>query len=236
MDAIFFDIDDTLYDLAQPYLRAFEAVYAGTLGIVPEELFAASRVHSDERFGEMSTGKITLDEYHADRVQRTFADFGVELSFDEAIRFQRTYEGFQKEIFVTPVVEAMLDACAASGVPMGIISNGTSEGQGRKVRTLGLTRWFAPEHIIISGEVGLRKPDPAIFQLAAERLGVRPQECWYVGDTFGNDIVPAAEAGWHAVWLNRRGHAVPEAPVPDAIVSTEEEMAELVEELLTRGA
>ena len=74
MDAIFFDIDDTLYDLAQPYLRAFEAVYAGTLGIVPEELFAASRVHSDERFGEMSTGKITLDEYHADRVQRTFAE------------------------------------------------------------------------------------------------------------------------------------------------------------------
>lgn len=236
MDAIFFDIDDTLYDLAQPYLRAFEAVYGGTLDIVPEELFAASRVHSDERFGEMSTGKITLDEYHADRVQRTFADFGVELSFDEAIHFQRTYEGFQKEIFVTPAVSAMLDACVAIGVPLGIISNGTSEGQGRKVRTLGLTRWFVPEHIVISGEVGLRKPDPAIFQLAAERLGARPEACWYIGDTFGNDIVPAAEAGWHAVWLNRRGHDVPPEPVPDAIVSTEEEMATLVRELLSRRA
>ena len=87
-----------------------------------------------------------------------------------------------------------------------------------------------------SGDVGIVKPDIRIFREFEKKTGLSPDQLWMVGDSWESDISGALEAGWHAVWLNRRGHAVPEAPVPDAIVSTEEEMAELVEELLTRGA
>ena len=233
MDAIFFDIDDTLYDLAQPYLRAYETVYGDSLGIDAKALFARSRVHTDVRFGEMSAGLITLDEYHADRIQRTFGDFGVKLSFDEAIRFQRTYESYQRDIRLTEGTMQMLDACKASGIPMGILTNGTSEGQWRKVRTLGLLRWFREEDVLVSGEIGVRKPAREAFDYAAAHFGVEPGKCWYVGDSYANDIEPAPAAGWHVVWFNHRGNERPEGGAePDVMVRSQEELGALVERLV----
>ena len=56
-------------------------------------------------------------------------------------------------------------------------------------------------HVVESAVVGLRKPDPAIFLLAAERLGYLPAEITVVGDSIDKDIIPAQEAGFHTVWL-----------------------------------
>jgi epoxide hydrolase-like predicted phosphatase len=52
--------------------------------------------------------------------------------------------------------------------------------------------------LVISGEVGLRKPDPAIYSLAAERLGVAPEKCVFVDDLPGN-LKPAAALGMATV-------------------------------------
>jgi putative hydrolase of the HAD superfamily len=54
------------------------------------------------------------------------------------------------------------------------------------------------DDIVYSHEVGLRKPDPRIYGLAAERLGVRPDETVFLDDVPGN-VEAAREAGWHAV-------------------------------------
>lgn len=56
-------------------------------------------------------------------------------------------------------------------------------------------------HVVESAVVGLRKPDPAIFLLAAERLGYSPAEITVVGDSIEKDILPAKEAGFLTVWL-----------------------------------
>jgi epoxide hydrolase-like predicted phosphatase len=54
------------------------------------------------------------------------------------------------------------------------------------------------DDIVYSHEVGLRKPDPAIYALTAERLGVQPHEIVFLDDVVAN-VEAARRAGWHAV-------------------------------------
>lgn len=61
------------------------------------------------------------------------------------------------------------------------------------------------EHIIESAVVGVRKPDPKIFALGVDALGVEPNETVVVGDSMDKDIIPATKAGCHTVWFEGEG-------------------------------
>ena len=91
---------------------------------------------------------------------------------------------------------AMLDfvrAARGRGIRTGLISN--SWGSQRYDRIL-LDELF--DGIVISGDVGVRKPDPAIYMLGAAAIGLPPQECVYVDDLPGN-LKPARELGMTTV-------------------------------------
>ncbi len=59
--------------------------------------------------------------------------------------------------------------------------------------------------IVESAVVGVRKPDPRIFTLGVEALGLRPDEVVVVGDSMDKDIIPARQAGCHTVWFQGEG-------------------------------
>jgi putative hydrolase of the HAD superfamily len=59
--------------------------------------------------------------------------------------------------------------------------------------------------IIESAVVGVRKPDPKIFTLGVEALGMQPSEVVVVGDSMDKDIIPASKAGCHTVWFKGEG-------------------------------
>lgn len=59
--------------------------------------------------------------------------------------------------------------------------------------------------VIESAVVGVRKPDPMIFTLGVEALGLTPAETVVVGDSIGKDILPARQAGCRTVWLKGEG-------------------------------
>ena len=59
--------------------------------------------------------------------------------------------------------------------------------------------------IIESAVVGVRKPDPQIFNLGVEALGMQPDEVVVVGDSMDKDIIPAGKAGCHTVWFKGEG-------------------------------
>ncbi|MEE8704614.1 MAG: HAD-IA family hydrolase [Olsenella sp.] len=123
---------------------------------------------------------------------------------------------------------------SVAGHPLGIITNGPVAHQMEKVETLGLSRWFAPESIVVSGAVGVAKPDPRIFRIACERLGTRPEDCVYVGDSFASDVVGATSAGMPVVWFNHRHReapAGPGVPSPDWVVEDEEGLLALLREI-----
>ena len=96
---------------------------------------------------------------------------------------------------------------ALEGVPMAVLSN----SEGRLVELVAELGWTADLPIVVdSGKVGVEKPDPAIFALAAESLGVRPEETIHVGDSLRADVGGALDAGARALWF-----ATPPAyPVP----------------------
>jgi putative hydrolase of the HAD superfamily len=99
--------------------------------------------------------------------------------------------------------EAMLDGVRSlrrTGVRTGLLSN--SWGDGLAYDPALLEELF--DAWVISSEVGLRKPDPAIYSLAAERLGLTPAECVFVDDLPGN-LKPARALGMATVW--HRGDA-----------------------------
>ncbi|HEV7380168.1 MAG TPA: HAD family hydrolase [Dyadobacter sp.] len=61
------------------------------------------------------------------------------------------------------------------------------------------------QEIIESAVVKVRKPDPKIYQLGVEALGLTPEECVVIGDSFTKDIVPAKTIGCKAIWINVAG-------------------------------
>ena len=90
---------------------------------------------------------------------------------------------------------------------LGIITNGPSYGQRKKLEKSGLAGYFASEHVIVSGDYPYHKPDQRLFETAAQRLGVSVEECVFVGDIFTNDVYGALKSGMKAVWIwngNRR--------------------------------
>jgi putative hydrolase of the HAD superfamily len=107
-------------------------------------------------------------------------------------------------LWVRPPADARpsLDALAARGFRLGVVSN--SNGSVRAL--LDAADLAAPLGCVVdSGVVGVEKPDPRIFAIAAERLGVAPAACVYVGDFHSLDVLGARAAGMHGVLLDPLG-------------------------------
>lgn len=79
---------------------------------------------------------------------------------------------------------------------------------------------FFPQ-VIESAVVGVRKPDPAIYQLGIDAIGLPAEEVMVVGDSYGKDIVPAKRIGCHAAWFEGPGWAPEEVDrsLPDYIIT-----------------
>ena len=102
---------------------------------------------------------------------------------------------------------------------LGVVTNGASDTQREKLEALAVGRYLGA--VVISGEAGVGKPEPAVFRLALEALGVAPGRAAHVGDSLESDVAGALGAGVHAVWLSRSGAAAPPGvPRPGATVRT----------------
>lgn len=82
---------------------------------------------------------------------------------------------------------------------LGILSNGDSAFQRTKIEALDFDQYV--DEVIVCGDYGIQKPDPKIFHIAAERMGLLASEIAFVGDTFYKDISGAVKAGMKPVWM-----------------------------------
>src|SRR5205814_12155 len=105
-----------------------------------------------------------------------------------------TYDCFAD---VRPVIQRLRER-----VRVAVITNGPSEGQREKLDVTGLTPFL--DLVVVSGDLGVGKPDAAIFRFALDHLGLDPACVWHVGDSLVTDVGGARNAGLGSVWLNRR--------------------------------
>lgn len=231
MKAILFDVDDTLYDLSEPFCNAYTELYGQTDQSLLEEIFLTSRKYSDEVYNEALSGKITMEEMYIYRVQKAFAEFEKKITDADALEFQNVYEKYQFKISLSRTMRQLLEECRKRWI-LGVITNGPTNHQWDKINTLGLTQYIPKENIFVSGQLGVSKPQKEIFTYACRHIGVSTEESCFVGDTFQNDIIGAKNAGMKAVWFQRRKTEVFRNIQPDWTVHTE---AELFQALMRFG-
>lgn len=93
---------------------------------------------------------------------------------------------------------AALRGLRQAGWTLGVVTNGMVDNQEGKIRRTGLADLV--DGWVISEEIGVRKPDRAIFEALAARLGC-PLEGWMVGDSLDMDVAGGSAAGLNTVWV-----------------------------------
>lgn len=117
----------------------------------------------------------------------------------------------QASFWVPEEVPQMLQALREAGWCLGVITNRSQPLEPDFLERLGLAPFF--DTVLTAAEVGIWKPDPRIFHLALEQLGVPPAQAWFVGDNYFADVQGARRAGLHAVLFDPH-NLFPELPVP----------------------
>ncbi len=206
--AIFFDVDDTLYNQREPFEKAFQTVFGHIKNVDINKLYSDRHKYSDEVFEKSCKGEITMEEMYIYRISKAFEAQGIKVSDKSALDFQYEY---------------------SKNINIGIITNGLTKHQKNKIKNLGLYKWIEDKNIFISEDVGFAKPDKSIFK-AAEKAFLS-KDIYYVGDSFKNDIEGGYNAGWKTVWLNKRNYVVESHIKADYCAKNEEELFEIIKNI-----
>lgn len=228
-----FDLDDTLYDLMEPFQKTHDALLSNRTQASCEQLFMASRRYSDEAFYRWAQGLLSKKEEFAYRIRKTYADVGLELSEDEIQTFEDKYRLYQTDIHMAEEIIYLLEDLKEHEIPMAVLSNGKHVSQWEKIHTLGITNWIPKDRIFISEDLPAPKPDIRPFQVVCDKLNLDSETTWFVGDTYEVDIVGSANAGWHNIWFNHRKKAIPEGGIlPDYEVTTPAKLRETIKKII----
>jgi putative hydrolase of the HAD superfamily len=188
--AVLFDLDGTLLDRDTSVKKFVEDQHtrmSSVLSHIPKKVFA-------ERFIELEqNGYVWKDKVY----QKLAEELAVrrmppgELLDDYLSQFKHYCTPF-------PNLKSMLNELKKKGMRLGLITNGYGVFQYETIKALEIKDYF--DTIMISEMEGLRKPDPLLFERAAERLNVKIEECMFVGDHPKNDVEAAMNSGILAVW------------------------------------
>lgn len=227
LTAIFFDLDETLLDTSGCRPPAVEASFHVVVQKYPKLNLEAWRRASEEVKAEMHDLWLNSPNSGAELLREGSYRIVKKLGIDDrdvALHVsQAYYRTWVSHLKLFPEVKEVL-AALRGRFRLGIISNGPSDLQRYKLKLFDLEREFDP--IIISGEVGVAKPDPAIFRRALELAKVSPSEALYVGDSPTYDIAGAKGVGMQMVWVNRNGVPGENLEIkPDRVVQDLRELA-----------
>jgi len=209
--AVLFDLDDTLFDHRRAAREALAAVRDGHAALARLEMAELERRHSEILeilHLRVLAKEIGLDEARLERFRTLLEGAGVTgdpAAVDgAAAAYRQRYIESWREV---PGATALLRALAGR-VRLGIVSNNLTREQHEKLRFCGFDALL--DAIVISEEAGASKPDPAIFRVALDRIGVSARETVMIGDAWRADIAGARAAGLRAIWFNPAGKPRPD--------------------------
>ena len=217
--AVLFDLDETLLDRTTSlvaFLGDQHSRFAAGLGSGSFETWRDRFLEFDAR-GRVPKAVVyrsLLAEFHGDAslAETLLSDYRTRCS-----RFARPCDGMASTLMLL----------RAKGLRLGVVTNGETEFQVRHVEALGLDSLV--DAVLVSQTEGFRKPDAALFRLAAGRLGVELANCLFVGDNPVADILGADGAGMATAWF-RCGQEWPPAlpPTPGFVIDRLSDLLELV--------
>ncbi len=227
MRGIVFDIDDTLYCRQDMLVKAAETVLGVT---VPDwrEFIRIFYEKSDINMAALESGEISTHDINGWRYNETFRLLGLPYRATDGGDAADVYLELQSHMELSQEMMKALDAFASDpGIKLAILTAGESAHQWNKVGMLGLDRWFDRSNIIVTGDTPFSKPDIRLCRMIEDRLGLKPDDLWMIGDNYDKDITAAIDAGWHSVWINRRDLPDP-ARLPEIKVRTDDELTSVL--------
>ena len=198
--AVILDIDNTLYDYDAAHAAAFRSLteYAAEhFGIAPEDFEALHReAYRVQR--ERCVTPCAAVHNRMIRYQIILEMLG--RSFLPAREMDALYwETLMNHMRAFPGTREGLERLKALGLTVGVGTNMTADRQFDKLIRLGLGSYI--DFMVTSEEVNAEKPDARLFLCCAEKAGLAPAECVFVGDSLHGDVQGALDAGMRAVWF-----------------------------------
>ncbi|MGH7007581.1 MAG: haloacid dehalogenase type II [Stellaceae bacterium] len=209
IDACVFDAYGTLFDVGSAAKRCADVLDAKADALAVQ--WRTSQLHY--------TWLRSLMSRHADFWQVTgdALDFAMDTLGIADTALKKRLMDLYLELSAYPDAAVALTALHRANRPAAILSNGTPKMLAAAVKSAGLTALIDP--VLSVEEVGVYKPHPRVYQLAVDRLGVKPERIGFVSSN-GWDAAGASAFGFKAIWVNRTGAKAERLPAKPVVQIT----------------
>lgn len=201
---IFFDLDHTIWDFEmnsqEALVEIFEVHKLILDGIDYHEFYPKYKVLNEQYWDLYRNDEVTRDELRVGRFRDAFTFFGREFEYEFLDQFAKDY--LARSPYKTNLFEGSHEILnyLKSKYELHIITNGFKDAQYIKLQESKLTDYF--KVVVCSDEVGVKKPNPKMFQFALNSAGALPQESVMIGDCPEADVKGALAIGMQAIWFN----------------------------------
>ena len=209
--AVLFDLDDTLFDHQHCCRRGLAALRQTTESLRSAPLDRLERDYQhwlNELHEYVLLGQLSLEEARVKRLERLLRQYGETPTAQRVLAAEDVYQRAYRSAYrAVPGAIELLEHLKPA-VRIAVVTNNLVLPQQEKLSVCGLDPFV--DELVVSEEVGKRKPDAAIFDIALARVSCAPDVAVMVGDRWEVDILGARAAGIRAVWFNRTGAACPD--------------------------
>lgn len=207
---IFFDLDHTLWDFEENSAQTYSKIFKDRDIQLNVPKFLNYYKIINQRYWKLyRNDKIDRDVLRYGRLRDTFEFLKYQVS-DATINFLsdeylNTLPLFNKLFEGTHELLAYLEP----KYQLHIITNGFSEVQNAKLENSGIKKYF--DRIITSEMVGVKKPNPKVFEFAVNSAKANKKESWMIGDNWEADIMGAKNVGMQVIYCNFDNQSVDES-------------------------
>ena len=204
IQAVLFDLDNTLFD-HQASGRAGLKAFLRHLQATPSADLASSWFEIEQlSYDRFLSKEISFQEQRRERLRQFLPMIGLTDPVEESQLddlFVTYLQNYERAWTAFRDAEPALQELRASGITVGVITNGNHHQQTSKIERIGLGRLM--DGVFSSELTGYAKPAPEAFLIPCESMGISPAETLYVGDNYATDVAGARNAGLQALHLDR---------------------------------